>query len=818
MVKALLKELKNSNIQLKVKGDRLICRSLKGSLTPDILQRIKLHKQNILLELKGKQIKAENLSLINEIILGDCLEKLKAMPDNSVDTIICDPPYGIRFMGKDWDKAIPETEVWREGLRVLKPGGFAFILCLPRQDCLSHMISNIETAGFKIDFTSLYWVFAEGFTKRHNISVTIDKRECKRLLKERLGRKPTHEELKKAWKEYRDVIKRNPNSRESCNKSNTIYESGTVGKTVYNTKPRTEKAIDFEGASAGFQPKPAVEVIIVAMKPLDEKTYTDQALSNGKGVTWLSDGRIPYSNKSELWRHDSGVKWSPEKNWNEDFKRSSNEDGRFPANVLVSGEVLDDGKNHPGGSFPAVRGKSEYFGLSRTKSERVGSFGDNGGISRFFSLDAWWEKASQNLPENIRKRLPFICLPKASRAEKEIGLDGFDGKKVSDGRNKVNDTAYQRDGTLRKNTHPTVKNISLMTYLTAIGSHEGDIVLDPYCGTATTCIATKLLNRNYIGIEKNPEYHKIALARMDAINDINQGKIAKAVHSLLKIKNSNKSTDETREKLTDKVFAEPIITSEDKTREGLFGTKEWAGININIVKGCSHNCLYCYAKSNALRFKRLSAKNIEQWEEEKILQEKVDKGYRKRKGIVMFPSSHDITPYNLDACITVLEKLLKAENEVLIVSKPHLKCIGPILNRFEQYKDQILFRFTITATDNDLLSFWEPGAPSYEERFQCLKIAWHREFKTSVSVEPMLDPEHIDDLITNVTPLVTETIWIGLVQHLNLIKNDDNAVKEAIEKIKMNQTANKIRSIYERCNDNPKIRWKESIKKLLGLH
>jgi DNA repair photolyase len=213
----------------------------------------------------------------------------------------------------------------------------------------------------------------------------------------------------------------------------------------------------------------------------------------------------------------------------------------------------------------------------------------------------------------------------------------------------------------------------------------------------------------------------------------------------------------------------------------------------------------------------LAEKDIDQWKVEKIRQKDVDKGYRKRDGLIMFPSSHDITPTNFQACHTVLDKLLKAGNEVLIVSKPHFECIIKICRYFTEYKDKILFRFTITATDDEKLSFWEPGAPQYHERKQSLKIAWHLGFRTSVSVEPMLDPGCIDDLIAELDPLVTDTIWIGLMQHFQFIRIEDKAVEEAIEKIKDGQTVEKIRPIYEKHKDNPKIRWKDSIKKLLGL-
>lgn len=83
----------------------------------------------------------------SKLATGDCLKQLKRLKDDSVDLIVTDPPYGISFMGRDWDKAVPPVEVWRECLRVLKPGAFAFIMSSPRQDCLARMILNLEEAG-----------------------------------------------------------------------------------------------------------------------------------------------------------------------------------------------------------------------------------------------------------------------------------------------------------------------------------------------------------------------------------------------------------------------------------------------------------------------------------------------------------------------------------------------------------------------------------------------------------------------------------------------------------------------------------------------
>src|SRR5208337_2337044 len=109
------------------------------------------------------------------LMLGDCLTELPKLGAESVDLIATDPPYGISFMGKDWDKAVPSVEVWKECLRVLKPGAFAFVMSLPRLDVLSQMAVRLQEAGFRVDFTPLYWVFASGFPKSMNVAKHIKK-------------------------------------------------------------------------------------------------------------------------------------------------------------------------------------------------------------------------------------------------------------------------------------------------------------------------------------------------------------------------------------------------------------------------------------------------------------------------------------------------------------------------------------------------------------------------------------------------------------------------------------------------------------------
>jgi site-specific DNA-methyltransferase (adenine-specific) len=551
MARALLNTLTTLNVVVRVESDKLKWKAPKGLMSNSLKAQMKNHKAELLALLRDKKadvyhqgceltsLKEEQHQVdskledankelpLNTIILGDCLEKLKAIPDNSIDLIVTDPPYGIKFMGKKWDKAIPSINIWKECLRVLKLGAFAFIMSAPRQDQLSRIIMNLEDAGFNTGFSSMYWTYASGFPKARNIGKAIDKK---------LGAE-------------RKKMGRNPNSRENSDKSNTIYESGTVGKTAYHTGPATEEAKKLDGSYAGFQPKPAVEVIIVAMKPCDKKTYADQALSNGKGITLLDDCRIPYKNDDDRAFVEAKQSKNPTGNKGYFVKgvATFNNKGRFPANLLVSDDVLNDGKEHKspkqykkkhaGFRTPYVGGKERIPELQSKE------YGDSGGYSRFFSLDAWTER-----------NLPFLLVPKASKKEKDAGLVDFKEKPIK-GRDQSQgsrNVAFKVRPTPRKNSHPTVKPIKLMAYLITMGSRENDIVLDPFAGSGTTCIAAKILNRRYIGIELSPEYHEIAVRRLE--NTDKDNAIKKSIHETFKkvkdFKSENNKNSQNKQILT----------------------------------------------------------------------------------------------------------------------------------------------------------------------------------------------------------------------------------------------------------------------------
>lgn len=249
----------------------------------------------------------------------------------------------------------------------------------------------------------------------------------------------------------------------------------------------------------------------------------------------------------------------------------------------------------------------------------------------------------------------------------------------------------------------------------------------------------------------------------------------------------------------------------------VFGTKEWAADNVNIIKGCSHNCKYCYAKAMAVRFKR---KTINNWQNEEVNLKRLKMKRRKTDGQVMFPSTHDITPANINYSIELLKNLIDAGIKVLIVTKPHLEVVKQICEKFQSNKESILFRFTIGSNDSDVLKFWETDAPDYDERKSCLVYAFNQGFSTSVSCEPMLEGNTYE-LVNELLPFVTDAIWLGkpnrLLSRLKFNgENDEQTISRANDLIAL-QSDEYVKSLYESFKDCKKVKWKESIKKIVDI-
>ena len=404
-----------------------------------------------------------------QLIHGDSVKELKKFDDNSVDLLCTDPPYGYGFMGRDWDKVLPDIKIFKECFRVLKPGSMAFVMSAPRSDVQYRMAEMLEKVGFRIDYTPIYWTYASGFPKAMNIGKMLDKRQ---------GNK--REEVEDPQSAKRNKTK---SDRE-------VY--GDYKDTNYKV---TKGSSELEGSYGGFQPKPAVEVVIVAMKPLDKKGYLEQAQDNGKGITWFDDCRIPFADESEQWGNvpaddiRGGNLINDETKNHPTLIKNSSPMGRFPANMLVSDEALND-------------------------------------YSKFFSLDSWFEENLKSLPEPVQQTFPFMIVPKASKAEKNDGLDNFDTKQTTGGGGGVGDyiddvnSASGKFGSEKapsRNIHPTVKPLTLMNYLVVLGSRKGDVVLEPFAGSGTTALACVSQERDYIAIEREEEYYEIAKARLDKV-------------------------------------------------------------------------------------------------------------------------------------------------------------------------------------------------------------------------------------------------------------------------------------------------------------
>lgn len=252
----------------------------------------------------------------------------------------------------------------------------------------------------------------------------------------------------------------------------------------------------------------------------------------------------------------------------------------------------------------------------------------------------------------------------------------------------------------------------------------------------------------------------------------------------------------------------------DQERTGT-GTKEWADHVENIALGCSNNCRYCYAAQNAARFKR---RDRDDWAREELTGKANIDRYPSRAGVIMFPSAHDITPGNLHVCISFLKKVLAAGNSVLIVSKPQQQCIWALLWELREWREQILFRFTIGTTDDDTSLYWEPGATLPEERIMSLAMAHSDGFATSVSMEPLLGGIiTARSVVKAVKPFVTDSIWIGKMNKIRTRVQAENKYDRGwINFIEQRQTDAEIIRLYDEFKDDPIIFWKDSIREVVA--
>lgn len=261
-------------------------------------------------------------------------------------------------------------------------------------------------------------------------------------------------------------------------------------------------------------------------------------------------------------------------------------------------------------------------------------------------------------------------------------------------------------------------------------------------------------------------------------------------------------------------------TKDEKPPRRLSGTREWADDTRNIQIGCEHDCRYCYARYNAVR--RFKSCSREQWRAPRIDAARVDRDYGKVRGRIMFPSSHDITKRNVSECAVVLRKMLEAGNEVLVVTKPDLDCIGLLCESLRQWQRQVMFRFTIGSVAEATLRFWEPGAPSFESRIKSLMSCYLHGWRTSVSCEPYLDPypQHVFsacyDYLSN-DP--AGGFWIGKLRHWASRVDMAGATKEElqrfVEPLQAAQSDAFVHGLVREICGRRYVRFKDSIREVI---
>ena len=417
-----------------------------------------------------------------KIINGDSLKVLDTFEENSIDSIVTDPPYGLTtitkrfgkensapcqegkdgsfarlskgFMGKEWDGSGIEynVELWRKAWRVLKPGGY--LLAFGGTRTFHRIACAIEDAGFEIRDT-IMWLYGSGFPKSHNIGLGIDK------------------------------LKGQPNRGHRVSTASRYHPDGTFepnGEKLPAYEAKTKEAKQWAGWGTAL--KPSYEPVIVARKPI-EGTVAKNCLKYGVGGINIDECRVG---------DETGT-------------------GRFPANTILTYDETDYGEvcggmpesgNGNGGEPYNYSGK-EYNNKDSSmfngdKPQTNSNYNDNGSASRYFYN------------------------AKASKKDRDDGLLLFEEKQTTDGSVRSNSETgriFGANSALRKNIHPTVKPSELMQYLVRLVTPKGGTVLDIFNGSGSTGKACMFENRErnanykYIGIELDPEYCKISEARID---------------------------------------------------------------------------------------------------------------------------------------------------------------------------------------------------------------------------------------------------------------------------------------------------------------
>jgi site-specific DNA-methyltransferase (adenine-specific) len=409
------------------------------------------------------------------------------MGQASVDAVVTDPPYELGFMGKSWDATgvAYKVEVWKECLRVLKPGGH--LLAFGGSRTYHRLACAVEDAGFEIR-DQIMWVYGSGFPKSLDVSKAIDK---------------MHGAERQVIGVGKGLVK-GDGGRYNWNNGDGIGQSYAI-----DSVPATDDAKRWSGWGTAL--KPAHEPIVVARKPL-EGTVAENVLKHGTGAINIDGCRVSFVSDED--RHESTAK-----NQHEDFgtkpttrctaaiqwysmvqPSNYNPPGRWPANFIHdgSGEVMELFPWSTSGSMNGIYKNTimaNKAGIRDGNEIHLKQEASSGSAARF-----------------------FYCA-KASRGERDAGLEGKEIEYEHSGprgHSLNGDGSPRRNAQPRANHHPTVKPIALMRYLVRLVTPPGGLVLDPFTGSGTTGLAALREGMAFVGCEQSEDYIKIATARLRA--------------------------------------------------------------------------------------------------------------------------------------------------------------------------------------------------------------------------------------------------------------------------------------------------------------
>lgn len=428
----------------------------------------------------------------HKIYLGNNLDILPTLAENSIDSIVTDPPYELGFMNKSWDSTgiAYNVQLWRECLRVLKPGGH--LLAFGGSRTWHRLAVAIEDAGFEMR-DSIAWLYGSGFPKSHNISKAIDKLHGAEREKEKVKGK---------------VFTGSNNNMQGTSGEYQIADKQSI----------TDDAKKWDGWGTAL--KPAFEPIVVARKPLIG-TVAENVLQFGTGGLNIDASRIGYQNESDKQSAMPGSTPATEiASGNIPVLSGIRQPhdpsvGRWPANIILdetTAQLLDEQSGQvKGGTWNNTAG-ARHFNNDGEPTNHVSKGSDNsvGGASRFFYV------------------------AKANKKDRNEGLDGLEERQTSGGGGGIGNylddvnSASGKFGSEKapaKNFHPTVKPTSLMTYLIKLVTPPNGIVLDPFTGSGSTGKAAALLGFEFIGVEITAEYLPIIEGRVQHAHDCYLNKV-----------------------------------------------------------------------------------------------------------------------------------------------------------------------------------------------------------------------------------------------------------------------------------------------------